>query len=59
VNRLEAEETPFVRLAQEALLDQSLEWIELGLCHVFGGFEIEAADEGGQSNKEVLLAIVE
>src|SRR5919198_3356603 len=45
---LEHEETPFVRLAQQALVDERLQRIELGATDGFRRLECEAAREDSQ-----------
>ncbi len=43
--------------AQEALLDQRLERVEVGVTDLLGGLERAAAREDGQAGEELLLLV--
>ena len=44
-----------MREAKEALLDERLQRVEVGVCHLLGGFECAAASEDGEAGEELLL----
>ena len=53
-NRLEHPVAP-AREADEALLDEGLEDVEVGVCHLLGSLERAAASEDGETGEELLL----
>ena len=46
-------------VAQEALVDERLEDVEVGVADVFGGVEGAAAGEDGEAGEELLLVVGE
>ena len=46
-------------VAQEALVDERLEEVEVGVADVFGGVEGAAAGEDGEAREELLFVLGE
>ena len=46
-------------MAEEALVDEGLEGVEVGVADVFGCFEGAAAAEDGEAGEEALLVVGE
>ena len=52
-------EAAFAGRAEEALVDQRCERLEVAAADCFGGFEVEAAGEDAEPPKERLLVVVQ
>ena len=46
-------------MAEQALVDERLENVEVGVAHLFGRIEGAAAGEDGEAGEELLLAAAE